>query len=91
MQTIGVREARQNLSVYLARVREGESFTVTDHGTPVAVLGPLPRDDDPFAHLVALGLVDPPKPRGPMPEPLAFPPGPAFSDILDDLRQERDL
>lgn len=91
MEAIGVREARQNLSVYLARVRAGESFTVTDHGTPVAVLGPVPPGDDPFAPLVALGLVDPPKPRGPMPPPLAFPPGPPTSEILDDLRQERDL
>jgi len=91
MESVGVREARQNLSVYLARVREGESFTVTDHGTPVALLGPLPRDDDPFAPLVALGLVDPPKPRGPMPARVVLPPGPPLSEILDDLRQEREL
>ncbi|MEV8440847.1 type II toxin-antitoxin system prevent-host-death family antitoxin [Actinosynnema sp. NPDC051121] len=44
MESIGVRELRQNASVYLRRVAAGESITVTDHGVPVAVLGPPPRD-----------------------------------------------
>ena len=37
---VGVRELRQNLSVYLARVKRGEVLTVTEHGRPVARLGP---------------------------------------------------
>lgn len=37
---VGVRELRQNLSVYLDRVKAGESFEVTEHGRPVARLGP---------------------------------------------------
>ncbi|XVS63181.1 type II toxin-antitoxin system Phd/YefM family antitoxin [Actinosynnema sp. CA-299493] len=44
MESIGVRELRQNASVYLRRVASGESITVTDHGVPVAVLNPPPRD-----------------------------------------------
>lgn len=91
MERVGVREARQNLSVYLARVQAGETFTVTDHGRPVAVLGPVPASDDPLADLVARGLADPPKPWRPLPEPLVFPPGPPLSQILDELREERDL
>lgn len=39
---VGVRELRQNLSVYLDRVKAGETFDVTDHGLPVAQLGPRP-------------------------------------------------
>jgi hypothetical protein len=35
---VGVRELRQNLSVYLRRVLKGESFEVTDRGRTVAVL-----------------------------------------------------
>ena len=35
---VGVRELRQNLSVYLRRVEQGEAFEVTDHGRPVARL-----------------------------------------------------
>jgi prevent-host-death family protein len=39
---VGIRELRQNLSVYLRRVAAGEHFTVTDHNRPVAQLGPPP-------------------------------------------------
>ena len=39
---IGVRELRQNLSVYLDRVKAGETLEVTEHGRPVARLGPNP-------------------------------------------------
>lgn len=37
---VGVRELRQNLSVYLDRVKQGETLEVTEHGQPVAQLGP---------------------------------------------------
>ena len=37
---VGVRELRQNLSVYLDRVKAGETLEVTEHGVPVARLGP---------------------------------------------------
>ncbi len=38
---VGVRELRQNLSVYLERVKAGESLEVTERGQPVARLAPL--------------------------------------------------
>ena len=41
MDSVGVRELRQNLSVYLVRVAAGESLEVTDHGHPVALLCPI--------------------------------------------------
>ena len=41
MEEIGVRELRQHASRWLARVRAGESFLVTDRGRPVAQLGPV--------------------------------------------------
>lgn len=40
MSTVGVRELRQNLSRHLARVKEGESLDVTEHGEVVARLSP---------------------------------------------------
>jgi prevent-host-death family protein len=43
MERIGVRELRQNASVYLRRVEAGESFEVSDRGRPVAVLRPIRR------------------------------------------------
>jgi prevent-host-death family protein len=46
---VGVRELRQNLSVYLRRVAKGESFVVTDHREPVAELVPLADKEDDWA------------------------------------------
>lgn len=43
MTSIGVRELRQHASRWLARVRAGESITVTDRGTPIARLVPVPE------------------------------------------------
>src|SRR3954468_19046176 len=40
---VGIRELRQNLSIYVERVKDGETLEVTEHGRPVAELGPLRR------------------------------------------------
>jgi prevent-host-death family protein len=45
--TVGVRELRQNLSKYLARVKDGESLTVTERGLEVARLVPSAPNVDP--------------------------------------------
>lgn len=52
---VGVRELRQNLSVYLRRVLRGEVFEVTDRGRPVAVLAPLPEPATALDRLIASG------------------------------------
>jgi len=57
---IGIRELRQNLSVYVQRVLEGDTFEVTEHGRPVAVLGPLPEASTPLGRLVGQGRARPP-------------------------------
>jgi prevent-host-death family protein len=44
-ERVGVRELRQNLSVYLRRVKEGVTLEVTEHGRPVARLAPLPEEE----------------------------------------------
>ena len=54
---VGVRELRQNLSVYLRRIHEGERFEVTDRGRPVALLLPLPHPLSPLERLIAEGRV----------------------------------
>lgn len=56
MERVGVRELRQNLSVYLRRVRRGEALEVTERGRPVAVLQPIAASDDAFARLEARGI-----------------------------------
>jgi prevent-host-death family protein len=52
---VGVRELRQNLSVYLARVVAGEALEVTDRGRAVALLTPLPAAATLAGRLVASG------------------------------------
>lgn len=42
---IGVREIRQDASIILARVEEGESFIITNRGVPVARLMPIDVGD----------------------------------------------
>ena len=43
---IGVREIRQDASIILARVEEGEEFIITNRGVPVARLLPIDVDDN---------------------------------------------
>lgn len=45
MDTIGAFEAKTHLSALLERVAQGESFTITKHGRPVATLAPVPDPD----------------------------------------------
>ncbi|MDQ2911611.1 MAG: type II toxin-antitoxin system prevent-host-death family antitoxin [Actinomycetota bacterium] len=87
---IGVRELRQNLSVYLRRVGRGETLEVTERGNPVALLAPLPRHADPLERLAAEGrLVSRATRRledlGP---PLRIP-GADISRALDEQRKDR--
>lgn len=59
MERVGIRELRQNLSVYLAKVKTGTAFAVTDRGKPVAVLQPLAAEVDAWRRLVDEGVVIP--------------------------------
>jgi prevent-host-death family protein len=56
---VGVRELRQNLSVYLERVIAGERLAVTDRGRPVAMLIPLSPAATLVERLVADGRATP--------------------------------
>lgn len=58
---VGIRELRLNLSRYVRRVREGAEVIVTDHGSPVARLGPIDEDEAHFQRLVREGIVTPAK------------------------------
>ena len=62
MQSIGVRELRQNASRYLAQVARGESLEITQHGRPVARLVPIATDS--WAGLIASGAIIPPTEAG---------------------------
>ena len=86
---MGVRELRQHLSRYLRRVERGERLVVTERRRPVAVLGPLPENEDVLDYLIAIGEATPAS--GDL---LDLPPpvrveGPSSEEILDELRADR--
>jgi prevent-host-death family protein len=41
---MGIRQLRDSLPAIIRRVRDGETIEVTHHGSPVAILAPLPGD-----------------------------------------------
>jgi prevent-host-death family protein len=91
MDRVGVRELRQNLSVYLRRVRRGEALEVTDRGQPVAVLQAIATSDDVLARLAARQI---PLRRGlgnlaDLPPPAKVELGRPLSDVLEALREDR--
>lgn len=84
-QRVGVRELRQNLSVYLRRIQGGERFEVTDRGVPVALLTPLGRNLSPLGKLIAEGRVK--RPIGSLldlPPPVGEPTREASNALIDD-------
>ena len=90
---VGVRELRQNLSVYLRRIEAGETLEVTEHGRPVARLAPLPpRRLNALDRLIADSRAIPGRggnlaDLGPPPD---IGPGPSLSDLLREMRDEDD-
>jgi prevent-host-death family protein len=87
-KSVGVRELRQNLSIYLARVKKGQSLTVTEHGQAVAELRPL-QPADPLQQLVAEGrVVAPGRGSGALPKPLRVKLERPVSALLQDLRDD---
>jgi prevent-host-death family protein len=85
--SVGVRELRQNLSVYLREIERGKSFEVTDRGQPVAMLVPLPRAATPLQKLIASGRAS--APAGDLLE-LGAPKGRASTAASAALAQERE-
>ena len=88
-QEVGVRELRQNLSVYLRRVLRGETLEVTDRGRAVAILAPLPKSASILDRLEAEGRLT----RGKgdllaLKRPKIRPPRPT-AEMLDHERAER--
>ncbi len=87
--TVGVAELRQNLSVYLRRVHEGERLVITDRNRPVAELGPAPSAGPDLDRLIAEGRVSRPRRSG-LPKPLELSGDPyALSQALDEIRGDR--
>jgi prevent-host-death family protein len=93
MAAVGIRDLRQNLSRYVERVKEGESFTVTERGREVARLVPSGPPDSAIARLVvergatlARGDLLESYTSGSAPAPAG---GPPSRVVLGELREER--
>lgn len=56
---VGIRDLKQNPSRVIALVKQGQAFTVTERGVPVAKLVPIA--EDPFTQLVQEGVITLPK------------------------------
>jgi prevent-host-death family protein len=93
VSAVGIRGLRQNLSRYVERVKDGESFAVTERGREVARLVPSGLADSVIARVVAergatmargdllAGYVS-----GQAPAPAV---GPPSEIVLNELREER--
>jgi antitoxin (DNA-binding transcriptional repressor) of toxin-antitoxin stability system len=86
-ERVGIREVRQNLSVYVRRVLRGATFELTDRGRPVALLGPLPDGATALGRLIREGRVRPP--AGDLIE-LGPPSGRPSRETSEALEAERD-
>ena len=81
---VGVRELRDGLSRHLARVKEGHSITITDHGRPVARIVPVGGPTK-LEQLIADGQVTPAsRPKGRRRQPIAT--AGTVSDLVDEQR-----
>lgn len=94
-ESIGVRELRQHASRWLERVQQGESFTVTERGKPIARLGPLSEEiKDWRQEWIERGLMSAAsKPASIILEsqPVTIAPGTrSTQEILDDIRRDFD-
>ena len=90
-ERVGIRELRQNLSVYVRRVREdGRAYEVTERGEPVARLTPLEgRPLSRIDAMIADGRITPAKRSWEdLPPAMALPPGRPLSEILQEMRDE---
>ena len=88
MDSIGIRELKQNASEVVARVARGKCLIVTDRGRPVAQLIPLQKSriDD----LIESGQLIPATARlVDLPSPESGPKGASLAqEIIDDRNQD---
>ncbi|HEY6749295.1 MAG TPA: type II toxin-antitoxin system prevent-host-death family antitoxin [Mycobacteriales bacterium] len=91
METIGVRELRQNASRYLRLVKAGERVAVTERGELIAYL--IPASEKPASiidQLIAAGQYRPAiGSLADLPAPEPLPPGTRpLSEVLQEMRDE---
>lgn len=89
MDSIGIRELRQNASVWIAKAKAGVTIQITDRGRPVARLVPIAAAEQARDQLIAEGqLLPAAAPRFPLRRADLIE-GPPLSSILDEQRSDR--
>jgi prevent-host-death family protein len=91
METVGIRELRQNASRYLARVEAGEELGVTNKGRVVARLVPVSRSERSRQALIEAGVLVPARRPGPLvaATPIHRRRKRSLTAVLDEIRDER--
>jgi len=78
---VGIRDLRDHLGAYMARVRDGESFVILDRGRPLAHLSPARTPEEAaVARLAREGFLSW---GGGKPEGLANPPAVKDGTVAD--------
>jgi prevent-host-death family protein len=93
MATASISETKAKLSALLDRVKAGESITITDRGTPVAQIVPVPASDvdwdERLERLERQGLVKRPKKPLDIAWFLSRPLAKSRESVLEALLEER--
>ena len=89
VERVGVRELRQNLSVYLRRVKAGQRLEVTERGRAVARLEPIVDESDPLTRLERQGRIVR-RGSGDLSriQPLKLDLKPPLSELLEEMRED---
>ena len=90
IQSVGVRDLKDNLSRYLAIVRRGGEIVITEHGHPIARVVPIQgkSSHERLAELIAAGDVSLARRRTrSMPGPVRLPRGATISDLVKEQRR----
>jgi prevent-host-death family protein len=88
--SVGIREAKIDLSKILKKVRNGREVVITDRGHPIAKIVPLVSENLPLEERVRRlegeGVLRPlsKKSRSPLPPPLPAPEGAAQGFLQED-------
>lgn len=92
MRYESISNAKNNLSMLLREVQQGESIVITDRGTPVARLEPMHTkwDSARVQALIDRGVVRAPlrPPSQTLPPPIPLPPGVSAVAALLEEREE---
>ena len=89
MDSIGIRELRQNASVWIAKAKAGVTIQITDRGRPVARLVPITAAEQAREQLIAEGQLIAATARR-VPFSMAdLIEGPSLTAILDEQRSDR--